>query len=389
MTYFLCLQCSLCEKEFKADRLWNLCPQCEKPLLAQYDWEKLKTRLSKSDLVSRIKSIWRYWEMLPVMNPAFQLSLGEGYTPLIHAWRLGDFLEYRDLYIKDEGGNPTGSFKARGLCVAVSKAWELGARELTIPSAGNAAGAMSAYAALANLPAYVYMPKDVPESFIAECRALNANVQLVEGLISDCASKSQEDAVRFGRFDFSTLKEPYRLEGKKTMGYEIAEQLDWELPDVIVYPTGGGTGLIGMWKAFNEMEELGWIGQKRPRMVCVQAEGCAPLVRAFLSGKKFAEKWENAATVADGLRVPAAVGDFMILDILNKSGGTAISVSDAEMMKGANMIGKYEGLFVSPETGATLAAFNQLRENGWIKKGETVFLFNTGSGYKYSHLWLD
>ena len=389
MTYFLSLQCSFCEKEFKADRLWNLCPHCQKPLLAQYDWEKLKQNLSKSDLVTRVNSIWRYREMLPVVNPAFQLSLGEGHTPLIHARQLEDVLKFRNLYIKDEGGNPTGSFKARGLCVAVSKAWELGARALNIPSAGNAAGAMSAYATLAKLPAFVYMPVDVPESFIAECRALNANVQLVEGLTSDCGKKSQEDAVQFGRFDLSTLKEPYRLEGKKTMGYEIAEQLNWELADIIIYPTGGGTGLIGMWKAFDEMEELGWIGQKRPRMVCVQAEGCAPLVRAFLSGKKFADKWKNAATVADGLRVPAAVGDFLILDILNKSGGTAISVSDAEMMKGANMIGKYEGLFVSPETGATLSAFNRLRENGWIKNEETVVLFNTGSGYKYSHLWSD
>jgi threonine synthase len=231
------------------------------------------------------------------------------------------------------------------------------------------------------------MPKDVPASFIAECRALNANIQLVEGLISDCGKKSQEDAGKFGRFDLSTLKEPYRLEGKKTMGYEMAEQLYWKLPDVVIYPTGGGTGLVGMWKAFDEMEKLGWIGGKRPRMVCVQAAGCAPLVRAFHAGEKFAEQWVNAATIADGLRVPAAVGDFLIIDILHKSKGNALSVTDEEMMKGANIIGEQEGLFVSPETGATLIAFQKLKEKGWIKKGESVVLFNTGSGYKYSHLW--
>ena len=387
MTYLHDLQCSFCKKEFKANRLRNLCSHCEKPLFARYDWEKLRTQFSKSDLENRLHSIWRYREVLPVVNPDFQLSLGEGFTPLIKARRLEKSLDFRKLYIKDEGNNPTGSFKARGLCVAVSKAWELGAKALTIPSAGNAAGAMSAYAALANLPAYVYMPQDVPASFIAECRALNANIQLVEGLISDCGLKSQEAARKFGRFDLSTLKEPYRVEGKKTMGYEIAEQLNWELPDVVIYQTGGGTGLVGMWKAFDEMEKLGWIGEKRPRMVCVQATGCAPLVRAFHAGKKFAEKWENAATIADGLRVPAAVGDFLIIDILHKSEGNALSVTDEEMMKGANTIGKQEGLFVSPETGATLIAFLKLKKQGWIKKGESVVLFNTGSGYKYSHLW--
>jgi threonine synthase len=271
--------------------------------------------------------------------------------------------------------------------VAVSRAWELGAKALSIPSAGNAAGAMSAYAALAGLPAYVYMPRDVPENFIAECKAYGAQVNLVDGLINDCGKQSINDAKKYDRFDLSTLKEPYRVEGKKTMGYELAEQLDWNLPDIIIYPTGGGTGLVGMWKAFDEMQKLGWIGNTRPRMVCVQASGCAPLVRAFKEHRNFSEPWQNAHTNADGLRVPHAIADFIILDILRKSRGTAITISDEEMMDGANMIGKTQGLFVSPETGATLAAFQKLRKNGWIKEGNRVVLFNTGSGYKYSHLW--
>ena len=387
MTYFKHLQCSFCQREFESTRLWNLCPDCHKPLLARYDWEALKEQLHKTDLASRPANIWRYRELLPVVNEECQLSLGEGFTPLIHATRLGNYLKMPGIYIKDEGINPTGSFKARGLCLAVSKALELGARELSIPSAGNAAGAMCAYAALANLPAHVYMPQDVPASFIAECQALNGIVTLIDGLISDCGKRSMEDAEKYGRFDLSTLKEPYRLEGKKTMGYEIAEQLHWELPDVIIYPTGGGTGLVGMWKAFDEMTALGWIGSKRPRMVCVQSDGCAPLVRAFHANRQFADMWVNAATIADGLRVPSAVGDFIILDILRKSGGTAVAVPDSEMMKGADTIGAYQGLFVSPETGATRTACERLLTSGWLKSHEKVVLFNTGSGYKYSHLW--
>jgi threonine synthase len=389
MTYLQSLQCSNCQKHYSPVRLWNLCPRCEKPLLAQYNWERLGRDIAKENLSFRINSLWRYREVLPVVEDRFRLSLGEGYTPLLHAKRLGEYLDMPNVFIKDEGGNPTGSFKARGLCIAVSKAWELGASALTIPSAGNAAGAMSAYAALAGISAYVYMPSDVPKNFIAECRALNAHVELIDGIISDCGRKSRADAAEFGRFDLSTLKEPYRLEGKKTMGYEIAEQLSWKLPDVIIYPTGGGTGLVGMWKAFDEMEKLGWIGTKRPRMVCVQPEGCAPLVRAYKAGNRFAETWENAHTIADGLRVPAAVGDFLIIDMLAKSGGTALAVSDNEMMKGANTIGRFEGMFVSPESGATLAALRDLRKNNWVKKEELVVLFNTGSGYKYSHLWYE
>lgn len=313
-------------------------------------------------------------------------SLGEGYTPLIHARRLGEHVGFEQLYLKDEGVNPTGSFKARGLSVAVSRAVELGARALSIPSAGNAAGALSAYTALANVPAFVFMPKDVPYPFIAECHALGAEVRLVDGLITDAGKIAAEGVQKHNRFDVSTLKEPYRLEGKKTMGYELAEQFNWRLPDVIIYPTGGGTGLVGMWKAFDELEQLGWIDAGRPRMVSVQAEGCAPIVRAFQNGDTFAGYWEGAHTLADGLRVPAAIGDFLILNTLRESGGTALSVSDAQMIRGIKEIGRTEGIFVSPETGATLAAFKQLRKKGWINEGENVVLFNTGSGYKYAHV---
>jgi threonine synthase len=294
---------------------------------------------------------------------------------------------FEQLYIKEEGLNPTGSFKARGLAVAVSRAKELGVQALSIPSAGNAAGALSAYAALAGLPAYVFMPRDVPRTFVAECRALGAQVTLVDGLITDCGRVAAEGVKQFDRFDVSTLKEPYRLEGKKTMGYEVAEQMGWRLPDVIIYPTGGGTGLIGMWKGFHELEALGWTGPERPRLVTVQAEGCAPMVRAFEQGAEYAEPWQGAKTIADGLRVPAAVGDFLILRALRESHGTAVQVSDAAIMDAAQLLGSTQGLFACPEGAATLAAFQQLRAQGWIGEDERVVLFNTGSGLKYAHLW--
>jgi threonine synthase len=294
---------------------------------------------------------------------------------------------FERLFIKDEGLNPTGSFKARGLVLAVSRAFELGVKALSIPTAGNAGGAMSAYAALAGIPSHVFMPSDVPKLFVAECRALGAEVTLVDGLITDCGRIAAEGVREFGRFDLSTLKEPYRIEGKKTMGYELAEQMDWTLPDVVIYPTGGGTGLIGMWKAFDEMEKLGWIGPARPRMVTVQSDGCAPMVKAFHDGEEFAEPWQDAKTVADGLRVPAAVGDFLILRALRESNGTAVAVSDQEMIETANLIGRTQGIFVCPEGGATLAAFQRLRDQGWIGDEEKVVLFNTGSGLKYAHLW--
>ncbi len=387
MSFLTHLDCSYCEQTVDADRLWNLCPACQKPLLARYDLAAVGKTVSREDLRARPWNLWRYAEVLPVRDPKFRLSLGEGGTPLFPAARLGRKLDFPHLYIKDEGLNPTTSFKARGLSVAVSRAYELGVRAVSIPSAGNAAGAMSAYAALAGIESHVFMPKDVPHGFIAECRALGAQVTLVEGLITDCGKIAAEGVKKYGRFDVSTLKEPYRLEGKKTMGYEVAEQMDWQLPDVIIYPTGGGTGLVGMWKAFAEMEALGWIGTARPRMVTVQAENCAPMVRAFHAGKEFADPWKNARTAADGLRVPAAVGDFLILRALRESKGTAVAVSDAEMLRNANLMGQTQGIFASPEGGATLAAFRKLRETGWIADEEKVVLFNTGSGHKYAHLW--
>ncbi|MCR4396310.1 MAG: threonine synthase, partial [Candidatus Saccharicenans sp.] len=329
-------------------------------------------------------TLWRFRELLPVRGDAYKLSLGEGFTPLIRAARLENEVGHSPIYVKEEGLNPTGSFKARGLCMAVSRALELGAKSLSIPSAGNAACALSAYAALAGLEAHVYMPSDVPRPFINECRVLGAQVHLVDGLITDCGKAARADLEKHGRFDVSTLKEPYRIEGKKTMGYELAEQLGWKLPDVIIYPTGGGTGLVGMYKAFDEMEKLGWIGPGRPRMVTVQSDGCAPMVKAFHEGKEFAEPWPDARTIADGLRVPAAVGDFLILRALRESKGTAVAVPDSEILKATYILGRTTGIWPAPEGGATLAALIHLKRNGWIKEGESVVLFNTGNGAKYS-----
>ena len=388
MSFLTHLECAMCGQEFEADRLWNLCPSCDKPLLARYDLERASRTLTREEVAGREANLWRYRELLPVRDPRYALCLGEGFTPLVHATRLGQRVGFANLFIKDEGLNPTGSFKARGLAVAVSRAWELGVEEVSIPSSGNAAGAMSAYAALAGMGAYVFMPRDVPQSFVAECRALGAEVTLVDGLITDCGRVAAQGVRQFGRFDVSTLKEPYRLEGKKTMGYELAEQMGWTLPDVIIYPTGGGTGLIGMWKGFDELEQLGWIGPERPRMVTVQSEGCAPMVKAFHQGGEFAEPWQGASTIADGLRVPAAVGDFLILRTLRESGGTAVAVSDQEIMEAAKLIGRTQGMFVCPEGAATLAAFQHLRRRGWIDDDETVVLLNTGSGHKYAHLWV-
>ena len=387
MSFLTHLECGLCGTEQEADRLWNLCPACSRPLLARYDLEAAGQALTRAEIASREPTLWRYRELLPVRDPRFVLCLGEGWMPLVHAERLGEAVGFERLYIKDEGLNPTASFKARGLGVALSRAYELGVDAVSIPSAGNAAGAMSAYAALAGMEAHVFMPQDVPPLFVAECRALGAEVTLIDGLITDCGQAAAEGVRRHGRFDMSTLKEPYRIEGKKTMGYELAEQMGWTLPDVIIYPTGGGTGLIGMWKAFDEMEQLGWIGSQRPRMVTVQSTGCAPMIRAFDEGQEFATPWQGAKTLADGLRVPAAVGDFLILRALRESHGTAVAVPDEAMMEGANLMGHSQGIFACPEGGATLAAFQQLRSQGWIGDDESVILFNTGSGLKYAHLW--
>ncbi len=381
------LECSMTGERYAADQLMNLSPASDRPLLARYDLDRAKQTLTRDSLAAREPTMWRYAEVLPVQDERFRLSLGEGWTPLQRATRLGEEIGCPNTLIKDESTNPTGSFKARGLSAAVSRAWELGAAEIAIPSAGNAAGAMSAYAALAGLPAHVYMPQDVPHCFRAECAELGASVTLVDGLINDCGARVKEGVAEHGWFDVSTLKEPYRLEGKKTMGYELAEQLDWTLPDVILYPTGGGTGLIGMWKAFDEMEQMGLIGSERPRMVTVQSSGCAPIVRAFEQGEQHAELWQGAKTVADGLRVPVAVGDFLILNAIRDSGGTAVAVDDGAMICYTRVMGRATGIFPAPEGAACLAAQVALLERGWIQPDETVVLFNTGTGLKYTHLY--
>lgn len=377
------LYCSACGAECEPNRLYNLCAVCGKPLLVAYDLQKVSETLTKESLKSRVATLWRYAEVLPVENCDNIVSLGEGWTRLHHAERLGALLGLNQLYIKDESTNPTASFKARGMSAAVSMAKELGVKKVAAPSAGNAAGALAAYAAKAGMEAFLFMPRDTPRANIVECEQTGANVTLVDGLITDCGKIVAERKEAEGWFDVSTLKEPYRIEGKKTMGYELAEQLNWELPDVILYPTGGGTGLIGMWKAFDEMEQMGWIGAKRPRMVVVQASGCAPIVQAFEQNLSHGAEIPNAHTVASGLRVPRAIGDFIMLNILQKSGGTAVSVTDAELVADVKEIGKREGIFAAPEGGALLSALKKLLANGWIKPTERVVLFNTGSGIKY------
>jgi threonine synthase len=352
-------------------------------LLARYDLEAAARTMTREALAHRAWDLWRYAEILPVRDPAFRLTLGEGGTPLLRAPRLGGELGLSRLLVKDEGKNPTGSFKARGLCAAVSRAAELGAPALAIPSAGNAASAMAAYAARAGLPAHVVMPDDVPVAMVAECTVYGATVTLIPGLINDAGRAVREGAAHHGWWDVSTLKEPYRAEGKKTMGIELAEQLGWRVPDAIVYPTGGGTGIVGMWKAFAELETMGLIGTKRPKMIVVQAEGCAPIVKAFASGERHAPLWEGAQTVAPGLRVPIAIGDYLILDAVRASGGTALTVSDAELIAGMHRLARTEGIFVSPEAGAAVVAAERLRAEGFFGQDDEVVLFATGSGLKH------
>ncbi|MDT7687364.1 MAG: threonine synthase [Acidobacteriota bacterium] len=377
------LECAACGARYEARRLHNLCTECGKPLLVRYDLEAAARTLTKESLKMRRADLWRYAEVLPVEHEENIVSLGEGWTPLLHAERLGTTLGLKSLFVKDESQNPTQSFKARGMAAAVSMAKELGARKLAVPSAGNAAGALAAYAARAGLEAHIFMPRDTPRANVVECEQTGAHVTLLEGLITDCGAEVARRKDAEGWFDVSTLKEPYRVEGKKTLGYELAEQMSWELPEVIIYPTGGGTGLIGMWKAFDEMEAMGWISAKRPRMVTVQAAGCAPIVRAFEQGKRTAAEFENAATIASGLRVPKAVGDFLILDALRASGGTAIAVSDDELLAAVKEIGAAEGLFVAPEGAACLPALRKLIERGDVNADDRVVLFNTGAGVKY------
>jgi threonine synthase len=382
MNFLTHLECALCGEPYAPDRLQTLCPDCARPLVARYNLDRAREQ-DRETLITSEPTMWRYRPLLPVQDSTAAVSLGEGWTPLVHARRLGEALGMPHLFVKDESLNPTGSFKARGLAMAISRAQELGVEAVVIPSAGNAAGAMSAYAARVGMEAHVFMPADVPAPFRLECHALGAEVTLVDGLISDCGAAARAEAAKHGWFDVSTLKEPYRLEGKKTMGYELAEQLGWELPDVIIYPTGGGTGLIGMWKAFGEMGNLGWIGDHRPRMVTVQSTGCAPMVRAFHAGAEFATPCKDAETVAAGLRVPGAVGDFLILRALRESDGSAVAVPDEDLVEAQLRLSRMEGTFACPEGGATLAALEVLLHQGGIAPEERVVLFNTGTGLKY------
>lgn len=381
-SYLDFLECPECGQHFNADQVQTICGDCKSPLIARYDLKKIKQEYSPAQFAEG-RGIWRWAPFLPVRSAEHRYSLGEGDTPLIKIDRTGRGLGCKNIYVKDESSNPTGSFKARGLGVAVSRAVELGIRNFVIPTAGNAGGALAAYAARANCQADVYMPADAPASNKQEVETLGARLHLVKGLINDAARLAAEDARQNGFFDVSTFKEPYRVEGKKTMGLELAEAFNWSLPDVIIYPTGGGTGLVGMWKAFEELETLGWIGSDRPRMVVVQAQDCAPVVKAYDENKERAELWPDAHTGAAGLRVPYPFADRLILRAVRQSRGTAITVSDEEMRLAQVDMAAKEGIFAAPEGAATLAALINLVSNGWIKPTEQVVLFNTGSGLKY------
>ncbi len=377
------LECTYCGRTYSAAELHNLCPACGKVLYHRYDLAAARERLKPEMLKGREASMWRYREVMPVISTENIITLGEGWTPLLEARRLGRKLGLSQLLIKDESQNPTGSFKARGLSAAVSKAKELGAKAFSIPSAGNAGGALAAYAARAGMPAAVMMPVDAPYINKLETYLTGAQTWLVQGLINDAGRILKANAERKGWFDLSTLKEPYRVEGKKTLGYELAEQLGWELPDVVIYPTGGGTGLVGMWKAFAEMEEMGWIGAKRPRMIVAQATGCAPIVRAFEEGAEFARPWENAQTGSSGIRVPVAVADYLMLQAVRQSGGTCLAVTDEAMQEATLEIASNEGIFPAPEGAATLAVLRRMLEQNLVSPEERVVLFNTGAGQKY------
>ena len=384
MSYITHLECSKCAKRFTANQVQTYCPDCQAPLLARYDLKTARQQLDPGDIRSRPSGMWRWHELLPVVKPENIVTLGEGDASLLPVPRLAKKVGLFNLYIKDESSNPTGSFKARGLAAAVSKAKEFGINKLIIPTAGNAGGAMAAYAARAGLQACVFMPKDSPFANIEESRVVGAEVILVDGLISDAAARAGEKARAEGWFDLSTFKEPYRVEGKKIMGYELAESFDWELPDVIIYPTGGGTGLVGMWKAFAELEELGWLKNKQwPRLVAVQASGCAPVVKAFEQGKLSCDFWSGAQTIASGLRVPKSFADQIILHDLYESHGTAVAVGDDEILQAVHELGEAEGIFAAPEGAATYAGLKHLVESGWVKPQERIVLFNTGSGLKY------
>lgn len=382
--YVTHLECANCGEQYDASRVHGLCVKCQRPLWVRYDLERLRKKFARADLKGRPSSLWRYLELLPVNDPAKIVSLAETVTPLVSTPRLGSAFGVDHLYVKDESRLPTGSFKARGMTMAVTKANEFGIRRVAAPTAGNAGGAMAAYAARAGMAAYVFMPQDTPTINVKECWLAGAKTFRVNGLINDCGRIVGEGKNVKGWFDLSTLKEPYRIEGKKTMGLELAEQFDWELPDVILYPTGGGTGLIGMWKAFAELEQLGWLNSPRkPRMISCQSEGCAPIATAYARGERFAPKFENAATIASGVRVPVAVGDFMILDAVRASGGTAVAVPEERIAPWMKKSISLEGLAICPETAVCLGALEMLLARGEIKPHERIVVFNTGAAQKY------
>jgi threonine synthase len=368
------LECTKCGEHVSGDQPQTVCPKCAGSLYVRYDVAALKGKFTRESVAAGPKSMWRYAAVLPDAPP---VTLGEGFTPMLPSRKIPN------VFIKDEGLNPTGAFKARGLCMAVTMAKAYGLKKLAVPSAGNAASALAAYCAAAGIEAHIFMPKDVPMANRVECESYGAHVTLVDGLISDCARMVGERKQQEGWFDVSTLKEPFRVEGKKTMGYEVAEQLDWHLPDAIIYPTGGGVGMIGMWKAFDEMQTLGWIGSERPKMIAVQAAGCAPIPKAWDEGKPTSEPWKNAHTSAAGLRVPKAYADYIILDILKQSHGTAVAVTDDEIMDAVREWARDEGVFAAPEGAASLAAYHHLIQTGFFKPSDRVVLFNTGSGLKY------
>jgi threonine synthase len=382
------LECTRCGEHLPADRPQSVCPKDGGVLFVRYNLRSLKGKLLPENLSGRVASMWRYAEVLPELpGNEKPVTLGEGFTPMLPS------REYRNVYIKDEALNPTGSFKARGMSAAVTMAWHYGLRKLAAPSAGNAGGALAAYAAAAGIEAHIFMPKDVPIANRMECDYYGAHLVLVDGLISDCGRMVAERKDKEKWFDVSTLKEPFRVEGKKTMGYEVAEQMNWKLPQGIIYPTGGGVGMIGMWKAFDEMEELGWIGSERPKMITVQAAGCAPIVKAWeadsvsrtksSTGKWVSEMWTGAQTFAAGLRVPKPYGDYLILDILEKSRGTAVAATDEEILAATRHWASVEGVFAAPEGAASLVAYRKLRASGFFGAEDKVVLFNTGSAYKY------
>jgi threonine synthase len=379
------LQCTACGHHFSADQLHTVCPDCGKVLFARYDLSSARKSLPP-DFSNRPPTMWRYRELMPVRDEANIVSLGEGMTPLLRAARLGRPYGFERLFIKEEGLNPTGTFKARGMAAAVSRGKELGVRSIAAPSAGNAAGALAAYGAAAGIETSVFMPADAPEINKIESAVCGATVYLVDGLISDAAKIVRQAAAERGWFDLSTLKEPYRVEGKKTMGFELAEQFDWQLPDAIIYPTGGGTGMLGMWKAFDELEQLGRLGKERPKMISVQASGCAPIVQALLDGKAESDAWQDARTIAAGLRVPHAFADYLILRTIRESGGMAIAVDDGEILESIREVARLEGLFICPEGAAAVAAFKRLAAGGYLHPEQRVVLFNTGSGLKYAEL---